>query len=155
MSAPAASARGTPAPLGELHVNPFLDGLQPRRRKGEGAKSSGEGTAGEGGSGGGGGSGSGSEEADELAKKRASGALLFLPLLAPPGLQFHLRADFVDDLTLRTALAVLLFQSFTDEVYSYTVIILLKISLRALMSDLLSFNVNFLLPAPGELGRRY
>ena len=107
-----------PAPLGEMHVNPFRDGLQPmRRRKGEGAggaKGTGEESTGEGGAGGGG--GAGSEEADELAKKRASGALLFLPLLAPPGVQFRLRADFVDDLTLRTALAVLLFQSFTDEV---------------------------------------
>lgn len=101
-----------------MRVNPFRDGLQPVPRKGESsgrAKGSNEESAeGETGPG----QGPNAEEQDEIAKKRAAGALLFLPLLAPPGLQFRLRADYVDDLTLRTALAVLLFQSFTDEVFS-------------------------------------
>lgn len=97
-----------------MHVNPFRDGLQPVRRK-NGESSGVQESSPEGGAGSGGGGGS-SDESDEILKQRAAGALLFLPLLAPPGLQFRLRADYVDDLTLRTALAVLLFQSFTDEV---------------------------------------
>ena len=86
-------------PYGEMKVNPFKDGLDIASKKETPRPPP-----------------AASQDQTQAESKEG---LKFLPLFAPPGIRFSLKADFTDDLAMRVALTTILYQSYSDEVLNH------------------------------------